>query len=280
MTARPLLAGLRDPAAQQAFCRSLIGWTCAFWAVAYVLLTIRSVVGAQGNLGFQAVLRVPMMLIGIGICAALYPLLIRIDELPLRAKIPLAGLAAILGALLFSISVYFVFFVWSHRWQPEPTVIAQLARGMFEFIWIFVAWVALFQFVRNRAVVAPTPPKEQTFVTELWARQLNQQVRIPVDSIERIESEGDYARVHVGDRSFLIRSTMQRLEDSLDPAQMVRVHRRAIVARGTIVAVRRRPDGRLAAQLASGAIVPVGRNYAQRLQRDAAVPEAAPLADD
>ncbi len=278
MTDLPLLTGLRDSATRRDFRRALIRWTLAFWALAYVLLTIRSVIGARGDLLFQAVLRVPMMLIGIGICAALYPLLVRIDDLPLRAKIPLAGLAAAAGTLAFSIFAYVIFYIWSHRFQPDRAAAAHLARSMFEFIWIFLAWVALFQFVRPRAL-APIPPTEPAFVTELWARQLNQQVRIPVDSVERIESEGDYARVHVGDRSFLIRSTMQRLEDRLDPAQMVRVHRRVIVARQAIVAVRRRSDGRLAAQLASGASVPVGRNYARRLQRDPAVSAALPLAE-
>ena len=114
--------------------------------------------------------------------------------------------------------------------------------------------------------MAAVPAGARAFATELWARQLSQQIRIPVDGIEWIKSEGDYARVHVGERSYLIRSTMQRLEDSFDPAQMVRVHRRAIVARAAIVAVRRHSDGRLAAQLRSGASVPVGRNYARRLR--------------
>lgn len=47
--------------------------------------------------------------------------------------------------------------------------------------------------------------------------------------VDWIEADDYYARLHVGERSYLVRETMQRLEVRLDPRRFVRVHRSAII---------------------------------------------------
>ncbi|UXI66247.1 LytR/AlgR family response regulator transcription factor [Tahibacter amnicola] len=47
--------------------------------------------------------------------------------------------------------------------------------------------------------------------------------------VEWIESDGDYVRLHVGDRAHLLREPLHRLAERLDPARFVRVHRSIIV---------------------------------------------------
>lgn len=54
-------------------------------------------------------------------------------------------------------------------------------------------------------------------------------VFIRAEEIDWIQADDYYARLHVGDRGYLIRETMQSLEERLDPRQFVRVHRSAIV---------------------------------------------------
>ena len=49
------------------------------------------------------------------------------------------------------------------------------------------------------------------------------------DEIAWIEATGDYARVHAGGKSFLIRTTMGSLERRLAPESFVRIHRSTIV---------------------------------------------------
>ena len=44
-----------------------------------------------------------------------------------------------------------------------------------------------------------------------------------------MEAAGDYVRLHVGDRSHLLRETMKSLEVRLDSEQWVRVHRSTLV---------------------------------------------------
>lgn len=50
-----------------------------------------------------------------------------------------------------------------------------------------------------------------------------------VEEIDWIEAEGDYVRLHVGGRQHLLRDTMKRLEEQLDPSRFARTHRSTIV---------------------------------------------------
>jgi len=50
-----------------------------------------------------------------------------------------------------------------------------------------------------------------------------------VSEIDWMEAEGNYIRLHVGDRSHLLRETMGAMEARLDPARFVRIHRSTFV---------------------------------------------------
>jgi two-component system, LytTR family, response regulator len=52
---------------------------------------------------------------------------------------------------------------------------------------------------------------------------------VTVNEIEWIEAADDYACIHVGSRTMLLRQTIRQLTESLDPKQFIRVHRSAIV---------------------------------------------------
>jgi len=52
---------------------------------------------------------------------------------------------------------------------------------------------------------------------------------VSVDDIEWIEAADDYANIHVGTKSYLLRETIKQLALSLDPDRFVRIHRSAIV---------------------------------------------------
>jgi len=54
-------------------------------------------------------------------------------------------------------------------------------------------------------------------------------VFLRVEEIDWIEAEGDYVRLHVRGDKHLLRDTMKRLEQELDPAHFVRTHRSTIV---------------------------------------------------
>jgi two-component system, LytTR family, response regulator len=52
---------------------------------------------------------------------------------------------------------------------------------------------------------------------------------VAVNEIEWIEAADDYACIHVGSKTFMLRETIRQLAASLDPKRFVRIHRSAIV---------------------------------------------------
>lgn len=96
---------------------------------------------------------------------------------------------------------------------------------------------------------------------ERIAVEMRGQVRVvPVTDIDYITASGQYAELHVGDKSHVIRERMQTLEERLDPAKFFRVHRSAIVRLDRIDSLLRDPGGDYAVRLKSGVQLNVGRS--------------------
>lgn len=106
---------------------------------------------------------------------------------------------------------------------------------------------------------------QKKYETELWIREGDARVRVPVAMIERLEADGDYVRLHVGQRVRLMRARLGDLAERLDPARFVRVHRSEIVRHDLIAAIRRHESGRMFAVLSGGREVPVSRRYVSRV---------------
>lgn len=114
----------------------------------------------------------------------------------------------------------------------------------------------------QRGGVAPAAAPAGSYLDEFWASDLSGLVRIRAIDIDRVSAERDYMRLHVGTRSWLIHHSMAALEEGLDPALFVRLHRSAIVRRDFISGFQRNASGRWIARLADGTEQPVGRLYA------------------
>ncbi len=112
----------------------------------------------------------------------------------------------------------------------------------------------------------PAPAPLSTHLEEFWASDLSGLVRIAARDVDRVSAERDYMRLHVGPRSWLIHSSMNALEDGLDPALFIRLHRSAIVRRDCIGGFTRNASGRWIARLADGSEQPVGRLYADSVR--------------
>jgi two-component system, LytTR family, response regulator len=97
----------------------------------------------------------------------------------------------------------------------------------------------------------------------IWVPMRDSQVRVPVETIDWIEANGDYAMLHTQLRSYLYRTTMSALEKRLDPAELVRVHRSAFVRLSRVAEIRREDKWLLTLVLSDGAEVAVGPNYAR-----------------
>jgi two-component system LytT family response regulator len=66
---------------------------------------------------------------------------------------------------------------------------------------------------------------------------------LEVDAIDWIEAADQYVKLHTANGSHLARLSMAHLEESLDPARFVRVHRSALVAIDRVRRLERDPSG-------------------------------------
>jgi two-component system LytT family response regulator len=82
---------------------------------------------------------------------------------------------------------------------------------------------------------------------------------IPLREIDWIEAADYYARVWAGGRSYLLRESLEALEQRVSSYGFARAHRKALVRLGCVRELRSRANGMLVALLASGTRVPVSR---------------------
>jgi two-component system LytT family response regulator len=84
--------------------------------------------------------------------------------------------------------------------------------------------------------------------------------------IEWIGAEGNYARLHAGDKPHLMRETMTSLESKLDPARFIRIHRSTIVNSDAIVELEPLFQGDYVVILRNGTRLTSSRGYRANLQ--------------
>ncbi len=92
-------------------------------------------------------------------------------------------------------------------------------------------------------------------------------VLVKVDDIDWIESNANYARLHVGNESHLVRMTMGEMEQRLDPARFARIHRSTIVQTNRIASIAPVWHGDYTVTLRDGTTLRLSRNYRVRLQQ-------------
>ena len=90
---------------------------------------------------------------------------------------------------------------------------------------------------------------------------------VRAEEIDWIEAEGNYARLHAGNRSYLVRETMSHLEAKLDPAHFVRIHRSSIVNVDRIQELESVFQGEYLIVLRGGTKLNSSRGYRERLEK-------------
>jgi len=90
---------------------------------------------------------------------------------------------------------------------------------------------------------------------------------VRVRDVDYIEACGNYAEIHAGDRTHLVRMTMQELEQRLDPSMFVRIQRSTIVQIDRIRDIMSANHGDFDLSLHDGTVLRLSRNYRSRLQR-------------
>ena len=89
---------------------------------------------------------------------------------------------------------------------------------------------------------------------------------LPTTGIDWIEAADYYASLHVGEKTHLLRRSMNDLESDLDPAQFCRIHRSTIVNLDRVRELRFDSDAEYELVLADGTKLRLSRRYRKDLQ--------------
>jgi two-component system, LytTR family, response regulator len=92
-------------------------------------------------------------------------------------------------------------------------------------------------------------------------------VPVAVSDILWIKAEGDYARIHTAQRSYLVTRMLTEIEERLDPAHFLRIHRSAIIRTDKIAEVKGEGSSRYRVVLEDGTQLIVSRTRAPMLKR-------------
>lgn len=85
------------------------------------------------------------------------------------------------------------------------------------------------------------------------------------DDIEWIAAAGDYAELHCGSRHHMVRETMNSLEQKLDPAKFLRIHRSRIVRLTCVRELHAMDNHEYLVKLSDGSEHRSSRRYGDRL---------------
>jgi len=109
-------------------------------------------------------------------------------------------------------------------------------------------------------------PAPRGYLERLVVKSGGRVTLLQVGEIEWIDADGDYARIHVGKAWHLLRETMKRLEQQLDPARFVRIHRSTIVNLEKVKELQPFYRGEYVVVLHNGVTLKLSRGYRANLE--------------
>jgi two-component system, LytTR family, response regulator len=117
----------------------------------------------------------------------------------------------------------------------------------------------LLQALQPSAAPAPASGPRPDYLERIPVESKGKVRVVPVADIEYITAAGVYAELHTAERRYVVRESMQTLEDRLDPGVFMRIHRSAIVRLDRIDLFLRAEGGDYNIQLKNGVKLPVSR---------------------
>lgn len=162
-----------------------------------------------------------------------------------HASLLLIWLIALAGALNI-VSSFVAAWIFDHRWFPDAVAVRdQLIRNWTLLTFALVSLTVLVKSATSAGFLRPSNSspivgrEPHTISVKAGRRTL----QVEVDSIDWMESQGNYVALHVGPDTHLVRETLSRFEELLDNNRFVRAHRRIIVAVDRIRSMRSADNG-------------------------------------
>lgn len=130
---------------------------------------------------------------------------------------------------------------------------------------IYLVILALARFSAKETDPKPEERASSRPLRRILVRSVGREKLIDVRSIVRIESEGNYVRIHEKNGRALERRTMASLETMLPKDQFLRVHRSHIVNLDFVDRMEPAVGGTWSVILQDGTSIPMGRKYRRRI---------------
>lgn len=107
----------------------------------------------------------------------------------------------------------------------------------------------------------------QAYPRRLAIRDGGETSLVDVDAIDWVDAAGDYMCVHADGDTYVLRGTMKHMEEVLNPAIFVRVHRSTIVNRHRVTSMRPHRNGEYFLSLGADTELKLSRKYKGNLER-------------
>lgn len=177
------------------------------------------------------------------------------------------ALSLVLG-LFASFAIGLGTFGWE-RLDGSNWLLSWLQCGMAIFLWCNL-YIGIKKWKAPGVNVPPAPTaQEQTqeYATQ-FAIKVGSRIHVVYEkNVLWVSAARDYAELHTPTGTFLLRETMQSLQERLDPARFVRIHRSRIVRWDQILELTKEDNGEYRVKLVDGSVHRSSRNYAKTLEK-------------
>jgi two-component system LytT family response regulator len=109
--------------------------------------------------------------------------------------------------------------------------------------------------------------QNQSPLQRLFVKVKDRVVPVDISTIEWLEAQDDYTRLHTQNSSFLVGQTLTHLLALLDPGLFIRIHRSSAVNLQYIEEIIKSFKGNYLVRMTSGAKLPVGRTWLKQLKK-------------
>ncbi len=117
---------------------------------------------------------------------------------------------------------------------------------------------------KNLEKLSPHFP-QGTYKEHLWVNKSGSYFPLPVNQVAVFGVDGNYAECEYQGKTYLLRESLQHLEEQLDPTVFRRTHRSWLVNMHFIKAVHSKSHGDCTIELKDGQSIPMSRRYRKNL---------------
>lgn len=108
---------------------------------------------------------------------------------------------------------------------------------------------------------------KHAYLNRILVKNADKNVFVDVPDIYWVESAGNYVKLHLPDKSYMIRSSLKNLQSKLNPLQFVRIHRSWMVNIERVEEIEPWFSGDSKVKLCNGKTLRMSRNYKDNLDR-------------